>query len=104
MKEVTQRASKKRGRERRAVCLTDGYCSVSSMLKRDENLYQQSDSEGWLVPSRGWTSGQQTHAVTFQTYTEGAHRMKSWKLLQLITLRFSLDKLYKSMYNATAMH
>lgn len=40
-----------RGRGRRAVCLTDGYCSVSSMPNRDENLYQQSDSEGWLVSS-----------------------------------------------------
>lgn len=41
--------------------MTDGYCSVSSMLKRDENLHHKSDSEGWLVSSWRWTSGQQTH-------------------------------------------
>lgn len=35
----------------RAACLTDGYYSVSSMPKRDENLHLQSDSEGWPVSS-----------------------------------------------------
>lgn len=74
-----------RGGDIRAVCLTDGYCSVTSMLKRDENLCYQSDSEGWTVSSRRRISVQQTRAVTFRSRTKGAHRMKSWKLLQRIT-------------------
>ena len=95
-------SERKRGRERRAVCLTDGYCTVSSMPKRDENLYHRADSEGWLVSSWRWTFGQQTHAVTFQSYTEGARRMKSWKLLQLITLQLCMSR--KCMYNTPATH
>lgn len=50
--------------------MTDGYYSVSSMQRTDENLYQQSDTEGWPASSQSRTSGQQTHAVTFRAGTK----------------------------------
>lgn len=85
---LCQRETVKEGRQRHkrvmrggrgAVCLTDRYYSVSLMLMRDENLYHQSDSEGWPVSSQGWTFREQTHADTVPPYTQGEHGARGCK-------------------------
>ena len=90
--EQEREGEKEQGRGRRGgqyiyttVYVTDRCCSVSSMQRRDENLYRWCDSEGWPVSSRRCTSGQQTHAVTFHRHTKRELAAVKEELLLLLT-------------------
>lgn len=100
-----RKAESERNQRVEGQCVWQMDIAVSHQCQREMRTCTTS-----LTVKAGWCPAEDgpldsRHMPLHSSYSEGAHRMKSWKLLQLITLQLSLDRLYRSeRKNKTAMH